>query len=146
MTNQSPLSEADQRFIAARRHRNRFGWLGLLVALVLVVGAWASLFFLAPLLVNPWELIRRLEQQTLEPGTLATMAVVAQALMNVLFLLLLSMVAAILSWAWLERRYMKVVDKLIAASVAPTRSSPSPPPAAGKGPVPPEQPSPPKDA
>jgi hypothetical protein len=147
MTNESPLSAADQRFLIARRHRNRFGWLGLLVALALVMGAWASFFFFAPLLVNPWELIRRLEQQELEPGTLATMAVVAQALMNVLFLLLLSMVAAILSWAWLERRYMKVVDKLMAASTSPARPSPAPPPAPAQGSPPsPKEPPPAKDA
>jgi hypothetical protein len=117
--NESLLRQSEVRFLTSRRRRNRFGWFGLPLALVLVVGAWASFFYFFPLLVNPWELIRRLEQQQLEPGTLATMAVAAQALMNVVFLLLVSMVLAILAWAWLERRYLRIVDRLLAERMTP---------------------------
>jgi hypothetical protein len=136
MMNESPLRQSDVRFLTSRRRPNRFGWLGLPAALVLVVCAWASFFYFFPLLVNPWELIRRLEQQQLEPGTLATMAVAAQALMNVVFLLLVSMVLAILAWAWLERRYLRIVDRLLADRAAP----PSPPATPGSAPEPPAPP------
>jgi hypothetical protein len=126
MMNESPLRETELRFLLSRRRRNRFSWLGLPVALVLVVCAWASFFYFFPLLVNPWELIRRLEQQQLEPGTLATLAVAAQALMNAVFLLLVSMVLAILAWAWLERRYLRIVDRLLAERAAAPSPSATP--------------------
>jgi len=125
MVRGTQLSDADQRFLASRRHRNRFSWFGIPIGLVLVVAAWGSFFYFFPLLVNPWELIKRLEQQQVEPGTLATMAVVGQALMNVVFLLLLSMLLAILAWAWLERRYLKIVNRLVAAP-PPSATEPGP--------------------
>jgi hypothetical protein len=106
------LDAADRRYIERRREMNRLGQIGLWVALPAVVVAWVALFVWFPLLVNPFELLRRLEARSIEAGTLTTMAIAGQIAWSVVFFLLILILYLVLVWAFQERRLLKLVDKL----------------------------------
>jgi hypothetical protein len=65
-----------------------------------------------PLIVNPFDVLGRLEQRSLAPGTLTVFAVVGVLAVNAL--LLLTAVAAVLGMlvARRERRYLRMIDAL----------------------------------
>jgi hypothetical protein len=107
-----PLDASDRRYLDKRRELNRLGQIGLWVALPAVVVVWMAFFVWFPLLVNPFELLRRLEARTIEAGTLTTLAIAGQIAFNLLFFLLVLILYLVLAWAWQERRLLKLLDKL----------------------------------
>lgn len=131
-----PLGARDRVFLERRRTLNRFGSLALWGGLVLVLLAWIAFHLFFPLLVNPYALLGRLESRTLEMGSVTTLAMVGQFALNLVFLMLTALCTFTLGWAWQERRYQRIVEKLSrAAQVASLEAQAgSATPAAGPSP------------
>jgi protein-S-isoprenylcysteine O-methyltransferase Ste14 len=106
------LDSTDDRFITERKARQRFGMLAFPAAIVLVLLVWIGMFSFVPLLVNPFDVLGRLETQTLAPGTLTVFAVVGVLAMNAVFLLTIALSVLGIVIAQRERRYLKLIDKL----------------------------------
>jgi hypothetical protein len=118
-----PLGARDRQFLERRRSLNRFGNLALWGGLVLVLVAWVAFHVLFPLLVNPYALLGRLESKALETGSVTTLAMVGQLALNLVFLMLTALCAFTLGWAWQERRYLRIVDKLSRAVRIPSQEA-----------------------
>jgi hypothetical protein len=131
------LGTRDRVFLERRRTINRFGSLALWGGLALVLLAWIAFHLFFPLLVNPYALLGRLESRTLEMGSVTTLALVGQFALNLVFLMLTALCAFTLGWAWQERRYQRIVEKLSrAAQVASLEAQAAPAtPAAGPSPA-----------
>ena len=83
------LSKRELAYLERReRLLRRWPWVGGLLVLV-VLGLAAALVWTAPLLVNPWAVIDRLETGTLEPALQMTMAALLPVVVLVLLALLL---------------------------------------------------------
>lgn len=108
----TPLDASDDRFIAERKTREGFGMFAFPAAVVLVCLVWVGLFTFVPLLVNPFDVLGKLEKQTLAPGTLTVFAVVGVLAMNAVFLLMIALSVIGMVIARRERRYLKLIDKL----------------------------------
>ena len=108
----TPLDASDDRFIAERKTRERFGMFAFPAAVVLVCLVWVGLFTFVPLLVNPFDVLGRLEKQTLAPGTLTVFAVVGVLAMNAVFLLMIALSVVGMLIARRERRYLKLIERL----------------------------------
>lgn len=106
------LDPSEDRFIAERKLRERFGLFVFPAAIVLLCLVWVGLFSFVPLLVNPFDVLGKLEQQTLAPGTLTVFAVVGVLAMNAVFLLMIALSALGIVIARRERRYIKLIEKL----------------------------------
>ena len=111
-----PLGTRDRVFLERRRTLNRFGSLALWGGLALVLLAWIAFHLFFPLLVNPYALLGRLENKTLETGSVTTLAMVGQFALNLVFLMLTALCTFTLGWAWQERRYLRIVEKLSRAA------------------------------
>jgi len=108
----TPLDASDDRFISDRKLRERFGLFVFPAAIVFVCLVWVGLFSFVPMLVNPFDVLGKLEAQTLAPGTLTVFAVVGVLAMNVVFLLMIALSALGIVIARRERRYLRLIDKL----------------------------------
>lgn len=108
----TPFDAADDRFLTERRARQRFGLFAFPAAIVLLVLVWIGLFSFVPLLVNPFDVLGKLETQTLAPGTLTVFAVVGVLAMNAVFLLMIALSVVGIVIARRERKYLKLVEKL----------------------------------
>lgn len=108
----TPLEPSDDRFIGERKARERFGLFVFPAAIVFVCLVWAGLFSFVPMLVNPFEVISKLETQTLAPGTLTMFVVVGALAMNVVFFLMVALSVLGIVIARRERRYLRLIDKL----------------------------------
>jgi hypothetical protein len=64
------------------------------------------------MLVNPFDVLGRLETQTLAPGRLTIFVVVGALAMNAVFLLMIALCALGIVIARRERRYLRLIDKL----------------------------------
>jgi hypothetical protein len=106
------LDPSDERFVRERESRQTFGLFAFPAAIVLVCLIWAGLFYAVPLVVNPFDVLGRLERGTLAPGSLTMFAVVGVLAMNVVFLLMLVLAASGVMLARRERRYLKLIEKL----------------------------------
>lgn len=106
------LDPSEDRFISERKTRERFGLFVFPAAIVFVCLVWAALFSFVPMLVNPFEVISKLETQTLAPGTLTMFVVVGALAMNVVFLLMVALSVLGIVIARRERRYLKMIDRL----------------------------------
>jgi hypothetical protein len=85
--------------------------LAALLLVLLVFGSW--LLTARPLLANPFEVMRLLEQDAIEQATLILMA----AMLPIMMLACLGLLAAILAFAHFgflnERRYLRLLGRLI---------------------------------
>ncbi len=106
------LDSSDDRFINERKAAQRFGLYAFPAAVVLVALVWIGLFYFVPILVNPFDVLGRLETQTLAPGTLTVFAVVGVLAMNAVLLLMIALAVIGMLIARRERRFIKLVDKL----------------------------------
>lgn len=108
----TPLDASDDRFLAERKSLERFGLFAFPAAIVLLCLVWLGLFTFVPLLVNPFDVLGKLETQTLAPGTLTVFAVVGVLAMNAVFLLMIALSALGIVIARRERRYIRLIEKL----------------------------------
>lgn len=106
------LDSSDEKFLADRKAVQRFGLFAFPAAVVFVALVWLGLFYFVPLLVNPFDVLGRLEMKTLAPGTLTVFAVVGVLAMNAVFLLMVALSVVGMVIARRERRYLRLVEKL----------------------------------
>ena len=88
--------------------------LGLCLAIIVGFGLWA--YFYQPLMADPFEVARQIQEDALDTTTVALMAV----MLPIVMLVCIALTAAIvgLSWAGLsnERRYLNIIDSLTSES------------------------------
>lgn len=106
------LDASEDRFLNDRKTRQRFGLFAFPAAIVLLCLVWLGLFSFVPMLVNPFDVLGKLETQTLAPGTLTVFAVVGVLAMNAVFLLMIALSVFGIVIARHERRYLRMIDKL----------------------------------
>lgn len=109
------LTVQERFFIEKRRRLTRLWPVvsgALLIAILSFVG-W--LFWVNPLLVNPWAVIARLQAHSLPESTLSVMAF----MLPVAMLLCIAILCILLLLAFLavsnERRHLAIIDRLCAA-------------------------------
>jgi hypothetical protein len=106
------LNAADEKYLTERRALQRFGMFVFPAALVLVLLVWIGLFYFVPLIVNPFDVLGRLEQRSLAPGTLTVFAVVGVLAVNALFFLMAALSVIGMALARRERQYLRIIEQL----------------------------------
>ncbi len=108
------LLAAQQKFLDKRKKLIvAWRWIGpLLLVAVLATLAW--LFSQRPLLINPYEVINRIESGTIEGSTLALMAAMLPMLVLMSFLLVFAIIIFTFSAFTNEKNYRKIIDALAA--------------------------------
>jgi hypothetical protein len=69
-------------------------------------------------------------------GSVTTLALVGQFALNLVFLMLTALCAFTLGWAWQERRYQRIVEKLSRAAQVASLQAQAAPATAAAGPSP----------
>lgn len=114
-----PLNAAEQEFIAKRTRMVRAWRYGGPLTLLLTLGLPPLLWLQSPLLVAPWEVVRRITTGELERGTLELMAVllpvVVLALCGVLLVMLLYLHLALTN----EQRLLGIIAHLRGTAPGP---------------------------
>lgn len=109
------LSNSDRLFLERRRARKHVGLFVFPALLVVLVVAWGALFVWWPMAVNPKAIWGAQESGLLVcgSGNLSTYATSAAVLVNVVFALFAAAFVLGIAWARSERRYIKLLDKLV---------------------------------
>jgi ABC-type spermidine/putrescine transport system permease subunit I len=118
------LSERDRRFLERRRERTHVGLFVLPLVLLGFVALWVTLFIYWPLAINPMYAAMHYEGQVVEKGTLTTYAITVTILLNVLLLAVSLAVCFAVLWARSERRYLRLLMRLVAMSPKPGEAVP----------------------
>jgi hypothetical protein len=120
----SKLSHADVAFVERRRARAAIGLFGLPLLLLLVVAGWGALYVWAPDLVNP---LRAGDRYVGINSQAASEAEYAAIYINLAFVFLSALLVSGVAFAFVERRYRKLVDRLATlpaeAGTAPASAS-----------------------
>lgn len=103
------LSEGDRRFLERRRERTHVGLFVLPLVLLGFVALWGVLFVYWPLAINPFYAAVHYEGQR----TLTTYAIIVTILLNVLLLAISLAVCFAVLWARSERRYLRLLARLV---------------------------------
>lgn len=106
------LNDKDERFLADRQWRSRFGRPAMIVVAVLWAGAWLGFVLGVPLLANPVRVIEQLRADQLEPGTVLLLAAMCPVLFTLVGLLVLVFLLLAFSWTGMERRYLRLIQEL----------------------------------
>lgn len=110
------LSARDRGFLAKRRRIHQYMPYLFVGLLVIVVGFVAWLLVSGSLLVRPFAVIARVQEQTLEESTLVTMAVMLPMVFWAVLVLMGLAVVGLFVALWLERRYLRMIDELVRES------------------------------
>ncbi len=106
------LSDTDRDFVR-RREALLHWWPWAAAALVAaVLGLWGYLLASGSLLVNPWLLFRRLEDNAVTTGTLAALAMVGSIGFLALGMLMLAMVGVLWGALRTEQRLLRMIRLL----------------------------------
>ena len=109
------LSPQQRAFLDKRRHLIRL-WRYVGVAVLLVVlGFVTYLAIRTPLLINPFEAISRIEAGTLPESTLVIMAAMLPVMFPAALILLLALVAAMYAAIGNEKKYLAMIEDLVAS-------------------------------
>jgi len=105
------LSDQERQFLAKRiRLVRAWKYVGV-VLIVGLTGLWVSLFWFVPLLANPFEVMTRLNADSIPPSTMA----LSTALLPIIFLtcFLLALVIVLFTFASFsnERNYLVIIQK-----------------------------------
>ena len=103
-------TETNEAFI--KRRRLLLGtWRSMGPVLVAAVAIfYGTLWFSAPILVSPFAVMNRLQENTLDQATLQTMAIMLPLVTTLLCLVLGAVVALIYGAARVERRYQAMLE------------------------------------
>lgn len=101
------------QFMAKRKKLARTWPVVGTVLLAVLIAFLAWLYYHNPLLVNPFEIISRLEKGTVEQSTLVLMAVLLPFMFLTCFVLLAALVLFVFSAFSAEKRHMRAVDMLL---------------------------------
>jgi hypothetical protein len=109
------LTDSDRLFIEQRRSRRKTGLYVLPALLIALVLLWVALFVWFPMAINPNAILGASETDLMRPGTgtLTRYALAATVLVNVLLLMLVSVCVIGISRAGRERRYVRMIDRLL---------------------------------
>lgn len=107
------LSEQEKSFLQKRRKLNR-AWtpIGILMILFLV-GMYVYFFFRVPLMVNPYFVGDLLKQNNLAYDTMRVLAITSPCFATFVFAVVLIMIIYTWSAVCLEKKYMKIIDKIM---------------------------------
>jgi len=107
------LDDKEKKFLANRRKVLKLfptaGGAGF--ALVITYLIWA--YYKTPLLINPNVVKAKLIEKTIEDSTLTLMALLLPWIMLALMLTVLALIAFAFSWLALEKKYLKIVDRVM---------------------------------
>ena len=118
------LSDADRRFLERRRERTHVGLFVLPLVLLGFVALWVVLFIYWPLSINPFHAAVHYEGQNVERGTLTTYAITVTILLNVLLMAVSLAVCFAVLWARSERRYLRLLARLVKAGEVLPKTEP----------------------
>jgi hypothetical protein len=108
------LAEVDLAFLQMRRRFLRFSKIGGVSSLVFLSALFFWLLFKSPNLVNPFQVQRQIAANALTPSALQVMAVLTPLMVAVAFFLSASIILFGFSAFANERRYLKIIDSLLA--------------------------------
>lgn len=75
-----------------------------------IIGLAAYFYFRIPLIINPWEVVSRLEAGTLPRSTLETMAVLLPIVFCLVFFLMAVLIFMIFLALHNEKKYLKLLE------------------------------------
>jgi hypothetical protein len=104
----SKLSHTDVAFVERRRARAAIGLFGLPLLLVLVVAGWGALYVWSPEFIHPFRAGSDYSGNT----EAASEARYAALYLNLAFAFLAALLVSGVAFAFVERRYRKLVDRL----------------------------------
>lgn len=103
------INESNQAFLQKRAIMIKF-WpyaAGIMLLLIMILLFW--LYSNAAWLINPFETFNRLENQTLDYGTLSMMAAMVPILFNALVFILIALIILAFAVISNEKRYQKII-------------------------------------
>jgi len=106
------LNERDRRFVEKRRSLIRRTFVAGVVLLIAIIGVTGYLYTKNPLLMNPGETARLLEDQRVSQPVMAEMAAKLPVMFLVCCALLVALVLFQIAAAANERRLLKILDSL----------------------------------
>lgn len=110
------MMDEQQQLFWERRNRllNAWKFVGPLL-LLSIVGLLLWFYLRNPLLVNPFEIATRLDNETLQQSTLVIMAVMLPIMFLACFVLLLAIIGLMYAAFFNEKKYRQIINKLINA-------------------------------
>jgi hypothetical protein len=109
-----PLAEIDLAFLEMRRRFLRFWKIAGVSSLTFLAALFVWMLFMAPNLVNPFHVQRQIDSNALTPSALKVMAALMPLMVAVAFFLSASIILFGFSAYANERRYLKIIDSLVA--------------------------------
>ena len=105
-------SRRHQAFLEKRRRLLKtWRWIGpLCLLLIFVLLLW--LYLHSPLLVNPFEIVSRIENETLESSILSLMALMLPIIVLACFGLLIAIIVFMYAVFSNEKKYMEIINEL----------------------------------
>jgi hypothetical protein len=109
-----PLAENDLAFLQMRRRFLRVWKIAGFSTLVFLAALFSWLYFKVSNLVNPFHVQRQIESNALTPSALKVMAVLMPLMVSLAFFLAVAIILFGFSAYANERRYLKIIDSLLA--------------------------------
>lgn len=106
------LSERQNEFLVNRRKLIKVWNYAGVIILVILIGFGVYMFFNTPLLINPFEVLIQLEEQTIEYSTLKLMAIMLPIIFATACFLLFVIVATMYTVFANEKKYLEIVERL----------------------------------
>lgn len=106
------VSERDREFIERRRKLVAYWRFAGPLLWIMILGFASWVFFRSRLLIDPFEMLARLEAGDLPESTLVIMAALAPVFFSGLFVLLTVLVLILYSAISGEKRYLAIIDML----------------------------------
>jgi len=110
------IAVTDKEFVDKRRKLVRLAPIVLSLCLLVIAGFGLWAYFFQPLMADPFEVARRIQEDALDATTVALMAV----MLPIMMLVCMGLTAAVVGLAWAglanERRYLGIIDSLTGES------------------------------
>jgi hypothetical protein len=106
------LTVKQDRFLRGRRALNRYARLLLVVVGIGYAGFVVWLLVRSPLLVNPFEVMRRMEAGTLDASMQALMAALLPIVLSLSLVIAAAFLLCVLATLGLEKRYQEIIETL----------------------------------
>ncbi|MGB5261156.1 MAG: hypothetical protein WBO34_11630 [Gammaproteobacteria bacterium] len=106
------LSPRETKFLSRRRQLLRAWRITGPVVLLLLLVTGVLMFINYPLMFNPFEVVDRLESQTLDDTTLQLMALLLPVTMLMVFLMLVVVVLLVFAVMANDKKYLAILDRL----------------------------------
>ena len=106
------MNQKQHQFIQKRKRLiEAWQWVGPLCLLsIFILSIW--LYQTTPLLINPWEIISRLENDTIESSALSLMALMLPIIVLACFGLLIAIIIFVYAVMSNEKKYQQIINQL----------------------------------